>query len=88
MKALNHDNQLIELTTGESKIYSHIADSGDEYEERPTLHPSDIGHNDFTKLQVAGFISSLFAKDVIRDIENPNGETVWQTTATFEDLNP
>lgn len=67
-----------ELNTNEKAILNYITTYGDEFNDRPTLHKSEICPEGFTKNQVSGYISDLDKKGLIVECEFPNGQTGWQ----------
>ena len=85
MKALNWDGQEVELNEKEQSVYNCIA-AGDEFNDRPSMHPSDIGVDGLTKNQIKGYLSQLDQKHVITEMELPSGEHCWGTMATYEEL--
>lgn len=85
MKALNFDSKEIKLNKNEQAVYDCIAD-GDEFNERPSMHPSDIYVDGLTKNQIKGYLSQLDQKRVITEMELPNGDHCWGTAATYKNL--
>jgi len=82
MKALSSKtDSYVELNGGESSVYKCIA-TGDDFEDRPTVHQSDIFVDGFTCHNVAGYLSALSQKGVINECVLPNGDTAWQSFTT------
>lgn len=78
MKAKTWNDTEVTLNENETKVYNCI-DSSDDYCGRPSTCAANIYVDGLSRKQISGYVSSLYKKRVIIEVEFPNNIMGWQT---------